>query len=74
MNVVKGDKVKRSSVGSISSVSSNQEYYCCGSDRTCAGKIWYIQNGVIDGGDEVEDKTTKRRSVSRVRYVLMVSA
>ena len=32
-----------------------------------------IQDGVIDGGDEVEDKTTKRRSVSRVRYVLMVS-
>ena len=32
-----------------------------------------IQEGVIDGGDEVEDKTTKRRSVSRVRYVLMVS-
>ena len=31
-----------------------------------------IQEGVIDGGDEVEDKTTKRRSVSRVRYVLMV--
>ena len=32
-----------------------------------------IQDGVIDGGDEVEDKTSKRRSVSRVRYVLMVS-
>ena len=32
-----------------------------------------IQDGVIDGGDEVEDKMTKRRSVSRVRYGLMVS-
>ena len=32
-----------------------------------------IQDGVIDGGDEVEDKTTKRRSVSRVRYGLMIS-
>jgi len=32
-----------------------------------------IQDGVIDGGDEVEDKTTRRRSASRVRYVLMVS-
>ena len=32
-----------------------------------------IEDGVVDGGDEVEDKTTKRRSVSRVRYGLMVS-
>ena len=32
-----------------------------------------IQDGVVDGGDEVEDKTTRRRSVSRVRYGLMVS-
>ncbi|KAF8815805.1 hypothetical protein BYT27DRAFT_7128587 [Phlegmacium glaucopus] len=32
-----------------------------------------IQDGVIDGGDEVEDKMTKRRSVSRVRYGLMIS-
>ncbi|KDR74222.1 hypothetical protein GALMADRAFT_157490 [Galerina marginata CBS 339.88] len=32
-----------------------------------------IQDGVIDGGDEVEDKTTKRRSGVRVRYGLMVS-
>ena len=32
-----------------------------------------ISEGVVDGGDEVEDKTTKRRSSSRVRYVLHVS-
>lgn len=32
-----------------------------------------IQDGVIDGGDEVEDKTTKRRSGLRVRYGLMAS-
>ncbi|KAH9483226.1 Tip elongation aberrant protein Tea4 [Psilocybe cubensis] len=32
-----------------------------------------IQDGVIDGGDEVEDKTTKRRSGVRVRYGLMIS-
>ncbi|KAF8164737.1 hypothetical protein B0H34DRAFT_855276 [Crassisporium funariophilum] len=32
-----------------------------------------IQDGVIDGGDEVEDKMTKRRSTSRVRYGLAVS-
>jgi len=35
-----------------------------------------IQEGVVDGGDEVEDKTTrtaKRRSGSRVWYVLMVN-
>jgi hypothetical protein len=32
-----------------------------------------IQDGVIDGGDEVEDKLTKRRSIVRVRYGLMVS-
>ena len=27
-----------------------------------------IQDGVVDGGDEVEDKMTKRRSVVRIRY------
>jgi hypothetical protein len=32
-----------------------------------------IQDGVVDGGDEVEDKMTKRRSVARVRYGLMVA-
>ena len=32
-----------------------------------------IQDGVIDGGDEVEDKAVKRRSGVRVRYGLMVS-
>lgn len=32
-----------------------------------------ILEGVIDGGDEVEDKTTKRRSFSRVRYELAVN-
>ena len=32
-----------------------------------------IQDGVVDGGDEVEDKKTKRRSVVRVRYGLMVA-
>jgi len=31
-----------------------------------------IPDGVADGGDEVEDKNTKRRSSSRVRYVLNV--
>lgn len=31
-----------------------------------------ILEGVVDGGDEVEDKLTKRRSSSRVRYTLMV--
>jgi hypothetical protein len=31
-----------------------------------------ILEGVVDGGDEVEDKLTKRRSASRVRYALMV--
>lgn len=29
-----------------------------------------ILEGVVDGGDEVEDKMTKRRSVSKVRYGL----
>lgn len=31
-----------------------------------------ILEGVVDGGDEVEDKMGKRRSASRVRYVLHV--
>ncbi|KAK0448183.1 hypothetical protein EV421DRAFT_1786212 [Armillaria borealis] len=31
-----------------------------------------ILEGVVDGGDEVEDKSTKRRSISRVRYGLSV--
>ncbi|KAL6304044.1 hypothetical protein BKA93DRAFT_826039 [Sparassis latifolia] len=31
-----------------------------------------ILEGVVDGGDEVEDKLTKRRSSSRVRYGLSV--
>jgi hypothetical protein len=31
-----------------------------------------IPDGVVDGGDEVEDKNIKRRSSSRVRYVLNV--
>ena len=31
-----------------------------------------ILEGVVDGGDEVEDKLTKRRSSSRVRYSLTV--
>ena len=31
-----------------------------------------ILEGVVDGGDEVEDKLTKRRSTSRVRYILTV--
>ncbi|OCH84519.1 hypothetical protein OBBRIDRAFT_397822 [Obba rivulosa] len=31
-----------------------------------------ILEGVVDGGDEVEDKLTKRRSSSRVRYGLTV--
>ena len=33
-----------------------------------------IAEGVVDGGDEVEDKNIKRRSSSRVRYVLNVAA
>lgn len=33
-----------------------------------------IAEGVVDGGDEVEDKNTKRRSSSRVRYALNVLA
>jgi hypothetical protein len=32
-----------------------------------------IQDGVVDGGDEVEDKTTKRKSGVRVRYGLRIS-
>jgi len=31
-----------------------------------------IEEGVVDGGDEIEDKMTKRRSSSRVRYGLVV--
>ncbi|KAL1938651.1 hypothetical protein VTO73DRAFT_11466 [Trametes versicolor] len=31
-----------------------------------------IPEGVVDGGDEIEDKMTKRRSSSRVRYGLTV--
>ena len=31
-----------------------------------------IVEGVVDGGDEIEDKSTKRRSSSRVRYALHV--
>ena len=31
-----------------------------------------ILEGVVDGGDEVEDKFTKRRSSIRVRYQLVV--
>ncbi|KAL0948907.1 hypothetical protein HGRIS_009016 [Hohenbuehelia grisea] len=31
-----------------------------------------ILEGVVDGGDEVEDKMTKRRSSSRVRYNLII--
>jgi hypothetical protein len=32
-----------------------------------------IQDGVVDGGDEVEDKMTKRRSGVRIRYGLTIS-
>jgi predicted ABC-type ATPase len=32
-----------------------------------------VQDGVADGGHEVEDKTTKRRSGTRVRYGLTAS-
>lgn len=32
-----------------------------------------IQDGVVDGGDEVEDKLTKRRSGVRIRYGLTIS-
>jgi hypothetical protein len=32
-----------------------------------------ISEGVVDGGDEVEDKNIKRRSSSRVRYMLNVA-
>ncbi|THH15518.1 hypothetical protein EW146_g4969 [Bondarzewia mesenterica] len=32
-----------------------------------------ILEGVVDGGDEVEDKLSKRRSTSRVRYALNVN-
>lgn len=31
-----------------------------------------IEEGVVDGGDEIEDKMSKRRSSSRVRYGLVV--
>ena len=31
-----------------------------------------IIEGVVDGGDEIEDKQTKRRSSTRVRYCLSV--
>ncbi|SCV67892.1 BQ2448_5503 [Microbotryum intermedium] len=31
-----------------------------------------IIDGVVDGGDEVEDRVSKRRSVSRVKYALAV--
>jgi hypothetical protein len=31
-----------------------------------------IVEGVVDGGDEIEDKLAKRRSISRVRYSLAV--
>ncbi|KAG5643245.1 hypothetical protein DXG03_001295 [Asterophora parasitica] len=31
-----------------------------------------ISEGVVDGGDEIEDKSTKRRSSTRVRYGLVV--
>ncbi|KAF8056706.1 hypothetical protein FPV67DRAFT_1531114, partial [Lyophyllum atratum] len=31
-----------------------------------------ISEGVVDGGDEVEDKSTKRRSSTRVRYGLVM--
>lgn len=31
-----------------------------------------IQEGVVDGGDDVEDKISKRRSMARVRYRLAV--
>lgn len=30
-----------------------------------------IPGGVVDGGDDVEDKLAKRRSINRVRYMLM---
>ena len=33
-----------------------------------------IVEGVVDGGDEIEDKSMKRRSSSRVRYTLHVEA
>ena len=32
-----------------------------------------IQDGIVGGGDEIEDKTTKRRSGTRVRYGLTAS-
>ncbi|GAA5936162.1 protein phosphatase regulator BUD14 [Sporobolomyces koalae] len=31
-----------------------------------------IVDGVVDGGDEVEDRVSKRRSISRVKYTLAV--
>ncbi|RDB20253.1 hypothetical protein Hypma_012584 [Hypsizygus marmoreus] len=32
-----------------------------------------ISEGVVDGGDEIEDKSTKRRSSTRVRYGLVIN-
>lgn len=33
-----------------------------------------IEEGVVDGGDEIEDKMMKRRSLSRVRYGLVIDS
>ena len=34
--------------------------------------LFVIAEGVVDGGDEVEDKMSKRRSSSRVCYILTI--
>ncbi|KAF9044765.1 hypothetical protein BDZ89DRAFT_1058868 [Hymenopellis radicata] len=72
----------RSNSGSISSAisqDSRRKVFIFPKNVTVAEVIeqglerFGISEGVVDGGDEVEDKNVKRRSLARVRYGLAVS-
>jgi hypothetical protein len=74
--------VRERSIGSRSSqappVEARQRYLLVSKSSTVAEAIesalerFGIPEGVVDGGDDVEDKVGKRRSMLRVRYGLGV--
>jgi hypothetical protein len=78
-NTLKDRTTSRSSVSSGVSLSQRRKVFTFPKNVTVAEVIelglerFGILEGVVDGGDEVEDKLTKRRSSSKVRYWLTAS-
>lgn len=78
-NTLKDRTMSVSSVSSGVSLSQRRKVFTFPKNVTVAEVIelglerFGILEGVVDGGDEVEDKLTKRRSSSKVRYWLTSS-